>query len=235
MRRAQSPDAMDGSCSPGRRRMPHPVSACIRRTRAPCHELSCLSCSAPPSASSRQVPSTGSGQVLSSPPGPFSSPPRRWGPISGSRCRRSRRSTERTVRGGRERRGWRAVRGDGGVCAPCHEMSCFVMVRRASDPVAARPYRACRSSIAFRSAPFRSRRRPGRGGTLFRAYRARPCAGGRARLCAGAVRAPDCPRAQPRNQGAPFPSVSQGFLKFAPARTGRGRSHTRMPLPQVPF
>ena len=73
-------------------------------------------------------------------------------------------------------------------CAP-PEMSCLVMVRRASGPIAARPYPACRSSIAFRSASFHSRRRrPCCGGSLFRAYRARPPAP----VGAGAVRAPGC-------------------------------------------
>ena len=53
-------------------------------------------------------------------------------------------------------------------------MSCLVMVRPASGPIAVRPYSACRFSIALRSAPFRMRRRrPTCGGTLIRAYRAR--------------------------------------------------------------
>ena len=77
-------------------------------------------------------------------------------------------------------------------CAP-PEMSCFVMVRRVSGPVATRPHPACRSSIAFRSVPFRSRRRlPPSGGSLFRAYRAPASAREGARILRRrAFRAPD--------------------------------------------
>ena len=62
---------------------------------------------------------------------------------------------------------------------------------------------------------FRSSRpaAPG-GGTLIRAYPARA----RARVGAGAVRAPDCPRARGRTQGARLPSVPREF--FAPGATG---------------
>ena len=52
------------------------------------------------------------------------------------------------------------------------------------------------------------------GGTLIRAYLARA----RARVGAGAVRAPDCPRARGRTQGARLPSVPREF--FAPGATG---------------
>ena len=52
------------------------------------------------------------------------------------------------------------------------------------------------------------------GGTLIRAYPARA----RARVGAGAVRAPDCPRARGRTQGARLPSVPREF--FAPGATG---------------
>ena len=104
------------------------------------------------------------------------------------------------------------------------EMSCFVM--RPPFPTLPRErerrFRASvriphgRSSIAFRSSPFRSpRRRPARrGGTLFRAYRARLPA----RVGAGAVRAPDYPRARGRRRT----HLSHPFLRgfFAPAQSG---------------
>ncbi len=103
-------------------------------------------------------------------------------------------------------------------------MSCFVMVRRASGPIAVRPYPACRSSFAFRSAPFRSpRRRPGCGGTLFRAY----CAPARQRALAPArfARLIARARARPRNQGARLPSVPlETFSR-------RREAAPRMPLP----
>ena len=59
--------------------------------------------------------------------------------------------------------------------------------------------------------------------TLFRAYRM--CA--RARVCAGAVRAPDCARGA--NAGRTSPVRSVGVF-FAPVR-GRRRNGPRMPLP----
>ena len=124
-------------------------------------------------------------------------------------------------------------------------MSCFVMVRRASGSVAARPYSACRSSILFRSAPFPpppARLRggtlfralfvpfspPGRpeGGTLIRAYPARAPA----RVGAGAVRAPDCACTRPREGeglGAPVPSPSRAF--FAPPRTDAASGYRFLP------
>ena len=88
-----------------------------------------------------------------------------------------------------------------------------------------------RSSIAFRSSPFRSsRRRLARcGGTLFRAYRARLSA----RVAAGAVRAPDCPCARGRAQDARLPSASRGFLnsrRREPGEEAVPRGH-RFPMP----
>ncbi len=76
--------------------------------------------------------------------------------------------------------------------------------------------------------PFRSpcRRPARRGGTLFRAYRARLPAC----VAAGAVRAPDCPRARGRRRT----HVSRPFLGvfFAPAPTRNGKEAApRMPLP----
>ena len=89
-----------------------------------------------------------------------------------------------------------------------------------------------RSSIPFRSIPFRSsRRRLACGGTLFRAYRV--CAPASARARAGArilrrraYRAPDCARTSKRRA-----HVSRQFLRgiFAPARN-RKRSGPGMPL-----
>ncbi len=89
---------------------------------------------------------------------------------------------------------------------------------RAGEEISiASPYPPCRSSFAFRSVPLRSRRRrPRRSGTLCRAYRVAACARARAGVGAGAVRAPDCPRAS-QAQGALRPSVPLGSF-LAPAR-----------------
>ena len=127
-------------------------------------------------------------------------------------------------------------RGRAGQGAPmrcvmkCHVLSCFVMApyARGSYPVAgpgmmlsfrtglpgsppgssATPS----SASAFPSAlvSFRSSRRPvpPSGGTLFRAYRM----GARARVCAGAVRAPDCARTRVANAGRMSPVRSVGFF-----------------------
>ena len=101
-------------------------------------------------------------------------------------------------------RRWRRAPGGGrGPLAMCHELSCFVM--RAAGNVMVRhgppapspsfvceggpgrkgrfraPVRIPHAAPPSRSVPFRSRRRrPGRGGTLFRAYRVRACARARA-------------------------------------------------------
>ena len=91
----------------------------------------------------------------------------------------------------------------------------FCHVRRASGSGVACPYPACRSSIAFCSVPFAPPPARPAGGTLFRAYRARPCAGGRARLCAGAVCAPDCAR---ETADARLPSTHAGAF-FGPSRS----------------
>ena len=122
-------------------------------------------------------------------------------------------------------------------CHACHEAlrKCHVLSWSAAPPVRSPSARIPHAVPPSRSAPFRSRRRPGRGGTLFRAYRARPCAGVRARLCAGAVRAPDCPRAPvcARRAAGALPSpappgpVSRQREKEEPA--------PRTPLPHAPF
>ncbi len=108
-------------------------------------------------------------------------------------------------------------------CGP-PKMSCFVMVCCASGPVAAHPYPACGSSIAFRSTPFPPPRRTRRalqmaaltppapnaasianggvdaaGSPAWRdpvSRVSRPRARPSARVSAGAVRAPDCARAR---------------------------------------
>jgi len=121
-------------------------------------------------------------------------------------------------------------------------MSCFVMVRRASDPVAAHPYPACGSSIAFRSTPFPPPRGTRR--TLRMAAFAPPAPnaaniayGGvdaaadlpgkrdpvsrvsrarpSARVSAGAVRAPDCAR---EPEDALRLCVESGSFRAGPAR-----------------
>ena len=84
------------------------------------------------------------------------------------------------------------------------------------------------------------RGRPGRGsvavivspfatgsGTLFRAYPARA----RARVGAGAVRAPDCAR---EAEGARLPSASRGFSKMAPPGRAAPGKRLRIPLPRGP-
>ena len=104
------------------------------------------------------------------------------------------------------------------------------------------------SSIPFRSTSFRStrrrvergehyewrrwRRRPAArsGGTLIRAYPARAPVPARARVGAGAVRAPDCPRAR-QAQDAPHLSAESGSFRTGPARAGRG---PWIPLPLDP-
>ena len=100
----------------------------------------------------------------------------------------------------------------------CHEPPRRAPLRRLRRS-AARLHSTCRSSIAFRSTPFRSRRRRlACGGSLFRAYRmcARTC------VRVGAVRAPDCARAS-QAQGARLPSVSQQSF-----RTG-AKQETKQP------
>ena len=77
------------------------------------------------------------------------------------------------------------------------------------------------SSSSFRS----PRNRPASGGTLIRAYPARALVPVRARVGAGAVRAPDCAH---EAEGARLPQVSQGFFR---AGAGMGGSSLRTPLP----
>ena len=115
----------------------------------------------------------------------------------------------------------------------CHEMSCSVMRCHVLPPTRPSPPASPkrRPSAILHVVPpsaFRSVRAatglPG-GASLFRAYRM--CS--RARVCAGAVRAPDCARAERRaHLSRPF---RWGF--FAPVRGGR-QSGLRMPLPPVP-
>ena len=137
-------------------------------------------------------------------------------------------------------------------CGP-PEMSCFAMVRRASGPIAVRPYPACRSSILFRSTPFppptlqmaalpppRRMRRTlqlaalppplasPRGGTLFRAYRAPAPARRRALAPARFARLIAHVRATAQAQGARLPSVSMGFFRAGAGAKGSG---LRMPRP----
>ena len=103
----------------------------------------------------------------------------------------------------------------------CHEMSCSVMVRRAA------PLSAClaealssASCIPFlHRVSFRPRRRRlACGATLFRAYRR--CA--RARVCAGAVRAPDCAREPDAGRTSPVRSVG-GFSRRREVRDEAAR------------
>ena len=85
------------------------------------------------------------------------------------------------------------------------------------------PHPACRSFIPFRSTPFRPPRRRfvPCGGTLIRAYPARAPAPAGARVGAGAVRAPDCPRPRDaRTQDAPVPSAPQGLFGAGAHRSG---------------
>ena len=116
----------------------------------------------------------------------------------------------------------------------CHVLSCDVMFRRRPAPLrpphrsAARLHPAYRSSIAFRSV------RAAAGLPAARPFFARiACA--RARVRAGAVRAPDCACAhvgQP--QGARLSFVSQGFLR-AGAKQEAKRPRGRRCLPPVSY
>ena len=107
----------------------------------------------------------------------------------------------------------------------CHVLSCSGALRRLRPPCRSfvRPCPACRSSIAFRSTPFRSPRRrcPGRA----EPFSARTARAG-TRVGAGAVRAPDCAR---EAQGALLPCVSSGF--FSRRREPEGEAAPRMPRP----
>ena len=90
----------------------------------------------------------------------------------------------------------------------CHVLSCSPCRLRSS----AVPFLHIVPSIAFRSAPFRPRRRSS-SGTLFARV---SCVRAPARAgasCAGAVRAPDCAR---EAEGAPLPPASHGFSEMAP-------------------
>ena len=88
-------------------------------------------------------------------------------------------------------------------------------------------------SLPFRSTPFRPpcRRFALCGGTLIRAYPARAPAPAGARVGAGAVCAPDCPRPrEARTQDAPIPSAPQGL-----SRAGAHRSSLRTPPRPDPY
>ena len=107
----------------------------------------------------------------------------------------------------------------GAAAGTRHEMSCSVMRCHVSPPLRPSPpalpkRRPSASCISFLlPLPFRSRRRRlACGASLFRAYRM--CAP--ARVCAGAVRAPDCAR-EPA-QGARLPSVPLGFFRAGARR-----------------
>ncbi len=63
-------------------------------------------------------------------------------------------------------------------------------------------------------------------GPCFRAYRARA----RPRVCAGAVRAPDCAR---ETAGIPLPSVSRGFRKAAVRNAGEAAPDAPSPAPII--
>ena len=117
------------------------------------------------------------------------------------------------------------------------------MVRRASRPVAARPYPACRSSILFCSTsfppPLRTRQTLQMaafppptaspcGGTLFRAYRAPAPARRRALAPARFARLIAHVRASAQAQGARLSFVSMGFFR---AGAGAKASGLRMPRP----
>ncbi len=98
-----------------------------------------------------------------------------------------------------------------GEVMKCHVLSCDVMFRRVA-PLSVRLAEAplSVSCISFLlPVPFRlHRRRLACGASLFRAYRM----GARARVCAGAVRAPDCAHAS-RAQGTLLPSVPLGVFR----------------------
>ncbi len=113
----------------------------------------------------------------------------------------------------------------------CHaaRRKCHGLSWSAAPPVPPPPVRIPHAVPPSRSVPFSPPPAPPCGGTLFRAYRARA----RPRVGAGAVRAPDCPRARGRAQGARLPSVFRGSLKFAPARTGK-RSGSAEAVPFLP-
>ena len=89
-------------------------------------------------------------------------------------------------------------------------------------PCVERGHIAHRSSV---SVPFSPPPARPAGGSLFRAYRGRA----RARVGAGAVRAPDCAR---EAEGTPFPCVSQGFSKTTPS--GRAAPEKRLRTPLLP-
>ncbi len=101
----------------------------------------------------------------------------------------------------------------------CHgrRRRCHVSSWSAGPPAPVSPVRIPHAVPPSHSVRFRSpRRRPGRqAGPYFRAYRARACAGGRARLCAGAVSAPDCAR---ETADARLPSTHAGAF-FGPSRS----------------
>ena len=106
---------------------------------------------------------------------------------------------------------------------------CHAMSWSAAPPAPLLPVRIPHAAPPSRSVPLRSRRRrPHRSGTLCRAYRVAAGARARAGVGAGAVRAPDCPRAR-QAQGALRPSVPLGSF-FAPARS---KAAPRKPPPST--
>ncbi len=119
----------------------------------------------------------------------------------------------------------------------CHGMSCFVMAAAGNVMFRHGPpglrFR-CRLSVSrmpflhrvpSHSVPFAPPPARPAGGTLFRAYRARACP----RVCAGAVRAPDCAR---ETADARLPSTHAGVFE-APAallrRNAKGGPGSRLP------
>ena len=97
-----------------------------------------------------------------------------------------------------------------------------------------RQHPACRRSIPFHSAPFRSYRRPvaRSGGTLIRAYPARACAGAGARIAAARFArliARARPRATPERKAHLSCQLHKGF--FSRRRERRNEAAPRLPLP----
>ena len=195
-----------------------PLSQPAAGTCRECHELSCFVMRPAGNVMFRHGPprllSASSGQTPSSP-----RPPSR-GPASVLAAASTVRPALCRLR--QYRKSWMDPGSEAGVTGEGRDRrpSCPPGGCLAADisPSCGRGDFACPS--VFRMAflhrvPFRSpRRRSGRqAGPCFRAYRVRACARAWARVCAGAVRAPECPRAHPRNQGAPFPSVPVDFFR----------------------
>ena len=124
-------------------------------------------------------------------------------------------------------RGERPVSGRAGraAVAACHGMSYLLMLCHGSDggrPPGGRRGRAVGSGKDMGGGSFVQFvfiRRPGPASE--RPFTARICVRARARVGAGAVRAPDCPRAR-QAQGALRLSAESGSFRTGPARAGRG-------------